>query len=296
VHVEQSPRANVELGATPGDNAVALAGLAGDIEGDPDKRPPLVLLHGLTFDRTIWQPALKALRSRDPGRQVLALDLPGHGDSPEQDSYDLAAVADTVRFAVEDAGLAPPIIAGHSIAALIATIYASRYPARGVINVDQSLATEPFARMLRARAEQLTGPGFPAIWERLLESMHIELLPEPAQHLVRSTSRPRQHIVLGYWHGVLNASDDELKQRITDTLSELRDAGVPYHLVSGSELQPDYEKWLKRMLPNATVTTLPHSGHFPHLVHPHRFADLLASTGQLRMTHRAGPNAQARSA
>jgi pimeloyl-ACP methyl ester carboxylesterase len=49
----------------------------------PDGRPPLVLLHGLTFDRAMRQPALAELRKTDPGRQVLALDLPGHGGAAD---------------------------------------------------------------------------------------------------------------------------------------------------------------------------------------------------------------------
>ena len=30
-------------------------GMAGVLEGTPDDRAPLVLLHGLTFDRAMWQ-------------------------------------------------------------------------------------------------------------------------------------------------------------------------------------------------------------------------------------------------
>jgi pimeloyl-ACP methyl ester carboxylesterase len=56
--------------------------LAGDLTGAPDRRPPLVLLHGLTFDRTMWRPALAHLAALDPGRPVLALDLPGTGHFP----------------------------------------------------------------------------------------------------------------------------------------------------------------------------------------------------------------------
>jgi pimeloyl-ACP methyl ester carboxylesterase len=66
--------------------------LFGNLAGDhrePDRRPPLVLLHGLTFDRTSWHPARAELATLDPGRQVLALDLPGHGESPAWASYDM---------------------------------------------------------------------------------------------------------------------------------------------------------------------------------------------------------------
>ena len=41
--------------------------LAGDLEGVADERPPLVMLHGLTFDRSVWRPVLEPLRLRDPG-------------------------------------------------------------------------------------------------------------------------------------------------------------------------------------------------------------------------------------
>jgi Predicted hydrolases or acyltransferases (alpha/beta hydrolase superfamily) len=59
-----------------------LAGLAADDYGLSDDRAPLVLLHGLTFDRSLWRPSLAELSRIDPGRRVLALDLPGHGASP----------------------------------------------------------------------------------------------------------------------------------------------------------------------------------------------------------------------
>ena len=64
-------------------------GLAVDDWGRSDDRAPLVLLHGLTFNRAIWRPIVAGLQRIDPGRRVLSIDLPGHGDSPPQPSYDL---------------------------------------------------------------------------------------------------------------------------------------------------------------------------------------------------------------
>src|SRR2546430_15414805 len=86
--------------------------LAGDIIGEPGRRPPLVLLHGLTFDRTSWHPVLAELTALDPGRRVLALDLPGHGESAPWPDYDLEPIADAVHRAVARAGPAPPGPAG----------------------------------------------------------------------------------------------------------------------------------------------------------------------------------------
>jgi pimeloyl-ACP methyl ester carboxylesterase len=59
---------------------ITVAGMAADLYGSADERPPLVLLHGLTFDRRIWRPVLVHLARLDPGRQILSLDLPGTGN------------------------------------------------------------------------------------------------------------------------------------------------------------------------------------------------------------------------
>jgi pimeloyl-ACP methyl ester carboxylesterase len=118
--------------------------LAAD-DDDYGARPPLVLLHGLTFDRSLWRPSLAELRRIDPGRRVLALDLPGHGASPAWPSYGIESVAHGVHRAAEEARLRSPVVVGHSIAAVIATVYAARYPTRGIINVDQPLQVARFA-------------------------------------------------------------------------------------------------------------------------------------------------------
>ena len=164
-----------------------------------DDRAPLVLLHGLTFDRSLWRPSLAELSRIDPGRRVLALDLPGHGASPGWPSYDIQSLADGVHRAVDEAGLQSPVVVGHSIAAIVATAYAAQHPTRGIINVDQPLQVAPFADLVQSLAGKLRGPAFPAIWQMFAASMHIELLPEAAQELVRSSCQPRQELVLAYW-------------------------------------------------------------------------------------------------
>ena len=176
-----------------------VGGLAADDDGQNDHRPALVLLHGMTFDRSIWRPIVAELERIDPGRRVLAIDLPGHGQSPAQPSYELDDVPDQLNRAVQQAGLVAPVVVGHSAGGLAATMYAARHPARGVINIDQPLDVAPFAEFVRSLAGRLRGPDFPAVWQMFYASFHTELLPADAQNLVRSTCQPRQQVVLGYW-------------------------------------------------------------------------------------------------
>ena len=134
-----------------------LGGLAVDDYGTTDDRAPLVLLHGMTFDRTIWRPVVDRLQQTDPGRRMLVLDLPGHGDSPEQERYDLATVPAQLHGVVEEAGLTSPVIVGHSAGALAESVYAARFPVSGVVNIDQPLQLGEFATLIRSLRDQLAG-------------------------------------------------------------------------------------------------------------------------------------------
>src|SRR5258708_5653867 len=110
-------------------------------------------------------------------------------------------------------------------------------------------------------------------------SMRIELLPDAGQQLVRASSRPRQDLVLGYWREVLDRPAGELADMVEATLAAVRAAGVPHLVVAGDDLPADYRGWLTEMLPQATVTVWPGSGHFPHIAHPGRFAACLGGGG-----------------
>jgi pimeloyl-ACP methyl ester carboxylesterase len=257
---------------------IKVGGLAGRTSGVFDGRPPLVLLHGLSFNREMWDPALDLLFAMDPTRQILALDLPGHGHSESAPRYNIEAVVELVHGAVEEAGFGEPIMVGHSLAAIVASVYAATLPAQGVINVDQPLQTVRFAELLHSLADQLRGPGFMDVWQMFNASFHLELLPEDAQELLRNTCHPTQELVLGYWREVMEQPPDFLR-RMTDTLLEdLRAKSVPYLVIAGSEPEDAYKQWLAEGLPQATIEVFPATGHFPHVGDPHRFAKVLAAT------------------
>jgi pimeloyl-ACP methyl ester carboxylesterase len=260
------------------DGSADFAGLAGVLDGRPDGRPPLVLLHGLTFDRAMWQPALAGLRETDPGRQVLALDLPGHGGSPPWPRYDLESLAAAVHGAATAARLTAPVVVGHSMAAVIATVYAARYPARGVVNVDQWLRVEPFVALVRSLAGEIRGGDFAAAWERFEQSMHMEVLPATTRDLLRPASSVRQDVVAGYWREGIDRSVADLAADAEAALAKIRANGTRYLFIAGHEVEPGYRDWLSQQLPQADIEVWPASGHFPQLAHPARFTGCLAAT------------------
>lgn len=117
----------------------------------------MVLLHGLTFDRTAWMPIVERLGN---DIRTVAIDLPGHGETGGSGGslWDVAAL---VHDIVAELGIERPIIVGHSISGVIASIYGASYPALGIVNVDQPVEIRPFAKMV-----QSLWPGALKAWLR----------------------------------------------------------------------------------------------------------------------------------
>jgi pimeloyl-ACP methyl ester carboxylesterase len=261
-------------------NALRLAGMSAELHGAPDERAPLVLLHGLTFGRDIWRTTLDELAQIDPGRRILSLDLPGHGDSPDQLPHSLEHVAGLVRDAVDEADLTAPVLVGHSMAGGLASIYAARFPSRGVVNVDAAPEIASFARLLQSMAEQIRGPEFPGVWAMMEQSWRTDLLPRESRALVARNSHPRQDLVVSYWHDLLTGDPDLLQESVADAMRRVAAAQVPYLLIVGAEPPAGLVERLSAVVAQVTVEVWPGTGHFPQLAHPQRFAARLAATGR----------------
>ena len=98
----------------------------------PKNGPPLVLLHGVCRR---WQDFGSVLATLNSRWQTFAVDHRGHGRSSRADRYLVADyVADAVAFV---RGLEqPPILAGHSLGALVALGVAAAVPVRAIVLED----------------------------------------------------------------------------------------------------------------------------------------------------------------
>ncbi len=181
------------------------AGLVADDLGRVDDRPPLVLLHGTTFDRQMWRPALIELETIDPGRRALALDLPGHGQSPDLPSYTIPALVERIHEAVTEACLKDPVVVGHSGAAGTATVYATQHSTRGVVSVEGTLRVGGFAAMVQSLEPVLRGTGFDEAWGRISAgAFRLDQVAPEVRDVVLAMTNPRQEIVLGYWQDLFD--------------------------------------------------------------------------------------------
>jgi pimeloyl-ACP methyl ester carboxylesterase len=117
-------------GAEPPDAGPAdsPAGGPADSPGDgPAGGPGVLLLHGLMGRGAHWAETARWLAAR---HRAVALDQRGHGrsDKPPDGPYDREAYVDDAEATIEQLGLAPAVLIGHSMGALTAWQLAARRP------------------------------------------------------------------------------------------------------------------------------------------------------------------------
>ncbi|HEX6310766.1 MAG TPA: alpha/beta hydrolase [Acidimicrobiia bacterium] len=253
----------------PTTHAADGTGIAYEVEGSG---PLLVLVHGLTENRGMWDPVVERLL----GDYTCArLDMRGHGESDAPGDYDALGMAGDLAAVVEalDAP-APPVVVGHSMGGLLATAYAAggAGPVRGVVNVDQGLRFSAFAQQVRPLAPALSGEAFGETFVALMEALDPEPLDAATRerlHELHAAASP--DVVLALWRPLFESTDAELDSLVETIV--LPNVQVPYLAIHGSDPGPGYAEWLTGHVPSATVEVWDGHGHWPHLVDPDRFAD-----------------------
>jgi pimeloyl-ACP methyl ester carboxylesterase len=103
--------------------------LAREIHGEG---PPLLLVHGLGSSRTVWRPVVPALAEQFT---VIALDLPGHGDSPPLPpgaDATPAGLAGSVSAVLDELGVDEVDTVGNSLGGWVVLELARQGRARSV--------------------------------------------------------------------------------------------------------------------------------------------------------------------
>ncbi len=101
--------------------------------------PPILLLHGLGGDMSVWETLAPQLNGR-----AVALDLRGHGKSGDG-PWEWEAVLDDIEGVAVHLGLDDPVVVGHSLGGILAGMWARRHPGRPVVSLDghRSATTRP---------------------------------------------------------------------------------------------------------------------------------------------------------
>ncbi len=230
----------------------------GNRELDPDLAT-VMFIHGAGQDHTIWVlPTRYFVRHQ---RNVLAVDLPGHGRSEGPPLPTIEDMADWVIAVLESTGLETAAVVGHSVGTLVALETAVRHPnrVRAVAMVgtsvpmsvsdalltsardDKHLALDMLTRWGHSRAAHLGGNATPGMW---MLGGGIRLLERAGPGVVYNDLKACAE----YTEGLKNAAT--VSCRVLLILGE-RDAMTPTHAAVD----------VSKALPNAETVVMEGSGH-----------------------------------
>jgi pimeloyl-ACP methyl ester carboxylesterase len=231
--------------------------------------PPLVLFHGIGHRRQAWDAVLDRLT---PHRDVITVDLPGHGDSPP---LELAgrpvgdALASDVIGLLDELGLDRPHVGGNSLGGYIALAVGERGRAASVT----ALSPAGFWRSRRElsyirgvfRTMELLAPRLQPVAPRLTRGTAGRAVMYST--IVAHPSRMSQQQAVGDSEAFLAARPamDAILAAAQPFTGQVP-ADVPVTIGWGSKdrlLSPREAVLARRYLPQARFIRLPGCGHVP---------------------------------
>ena len=239
---------------------------------------PILLLHGFTGSTAEWADVTPRLA---PFRQVIAVDLPGHGQSLA-DQCSMENCVSEMLAMMEDRGHAQFDTLGYSLGGRVALHLALAAPERVRSLILESASpgiADPAERAARAAADdaladQIMANGiawFADYWQAIPLFASQASLPTEARAALRERRLRNSPAGLATsLRGMGTGRQESLWPRL-DTIT------MPTLLMTG-ELDIKFKAINRQMavlMPSARHTSLPGAGHTAHLERPEAFAELV---------------------
>lgn len=198
-------RKGSEMQFEVGDETVFAA--TGGKDVDPGKQT-VVFIHGVGQDHTIWVLPTRYFARHD--RNVLAVDLPGHGGSSGTPLRTIEEMADWTVAVLDAAGVDRAALVGHSMGSLVALDAAARHPNRvravAMIGISVPLrVTEPL--MAGAEADSQDAIDMLTYWGHS-DVAKIGGSPTPGIWMAGASSRLWEQAAPGVLHADLQACNE----------------------------------------------------------------------------------------
>ena len=139
------------------------------------KKVPLVLLHGFLEDLQIWKPIVKELQKQ---RQVICIDLPGHGKSEGvSEIHSMKLMAESVLEVLKSLELTEFSIAGHSMGGYVSLEFLKNFPmmVKSLMLINSTPVADSVEKQkIRERSVKLVGKNKSAYVKMAISNLYSE--------------------------------------------------------------------------------------------------------------------------
>jgi pimeloyl-ACP methyl ester carboxylesterase len=224
--------------------------------------PALLFIHGGLADSTFWDSELQVFGG---GHRVIALDLPGHGQSgSNRQNWGIAGFGSDVKEVADAENLKHLILFGNSLGGPVAVEAALLMPGRvlGVVGVDtfQSLEYRFTPEEARRRAESFRADYAGSVRRMVQALFH----PDADPLIVADAERRMQKTPPGAAYGLF------MGLGAYDPAAAARRLTVPLRAING-DLYPTDVPGCRKVKADFDVIVMKHMGHYPMLERPEEF-------------------------
>jgi len=225
----------------------------------------VIFIHGWSCNLNFWKANLPAFVNQS---RVIAIDLPGHGESDKpQVTYSMDLFARAIDAVLQDAKVERATLVGHSMGAPVIRQFYRKYPdkTRALVIVDGSLRPFSNPEQMKQFLDPLRGPDYKKQAELLIGFMVQPVKDKKTQEEIKAAmiSAP-QHVMVGAMDAMMD-----------DAIWKEDKINAPTLAVMAKQPQwnAEYEKFVRELVPGIDYQVWEGVSHFLMMDEPQKFND-----------------------
>ena len=224
----------------------------------------LVLIHGWTCNLDNWRDQIPDFAKRN---RVIALDLPGHGQSDKPEiPYTMDLFANAIDAVLRDAKVERAVLVGHSMGTPVARQFYRKYPQKtlAIVIVDGGLRLFGTKEMREGFLSMFRSSNYKDAGKQMFAQM-MTTLPAPEQERVRTSfANTPQYVLVSAMESMNN-----------EALYAPDKINVPvFAIIAKSPFwPPDTEEFLRGLAPDLELQWWEGVSHFLMMERPKQFND-----------------------
>ena len=230
-------------------------------------REAIVFIHGWTCNLDNWRGQIPDFEKR--GR-VIAIDLPGHGQSDKpQIAYTMDLFARAVDAVLRDAKVERAVLVGHSMGTPVARQFYRKYPQKtlGIVIVDGALRSFADKKMMEGFIATFRGPNYKEAANQMFAAMAgPQLSTEWKERIQASFLNTPQHVVVSAMEGMADDSiwgEDKINVPVLAVMAK-----SPFY-------PPEIEQIYHGLAPSLEFQMWNGVGHFLMIEKPKQFNEVV---------------------
>lgn len=225
----------------------------------------LIFVHGWTCNLTFWKANIPAFVGQT---RVIAVDLPGHGQSDKPAlAYTMKLYAQAVEAVMRDAKVSKATLVGHSMGAPVLWQFYRNFPekTRALVIVDGTLKAMGTRESMKPFLDPLRLPAYRANAEK-----SVDYLTQGMKDL-QVRSEVKTAMVNAPQHTMVSAFEGMLDPTIWPTANDKIKVPTLAIMANNGNWNSEYEKYIRELVPGIEYQMWSGVSHFVMMDEPQKF-------------------------